>query len=576
MSRNLASLLAAAALAAGFWWQGERFIAANGPTFDEGVHLAAGYAYWTTGDFGLNREDPPLLKLLWALPLVLGERPPYPHDVAAGTNNDHWHIAKAFLYDSGRAPTELLTPARRANLAVGCGVVLLAGWWAYRIWNSRLAALAACGFAAFDPNLLALSCVLSTDAGLAFFALLSAYLLWEYTAHPSRPLLLATGVSLGLMLAAKFSALGVIAGLGTAGAIYIFRGGTLALPGVNPAPDRGARLRAAVDLAFRLALIGFAELAATYGFVHFGEWGGGLKFQLTRAEHGDGVMYLNGERSRTGWYHYFLVLLPLKLPLGLLAALGLSLLASGRGESRSLAPRVTVSSAPRNGDSRSESPTVGRSVWLLAPPLVFFAAASYSRVDLGIRVLLPVLPFLYVVAARLAAPGCCRVVRLALLGGCIAWAGISNWNAAPHQIAYFNELAGGPVGGLRYVADSNLDWGQGLPELKRYMDRAGIDVIYLSYFGTDRPEAHGIRFQPLPGYGRIGPPGGEAIPPDAPRHVLAVSANHLLGLYLGAPDPFAWLRERPPTAILGGCVYVFDLTGDPEAIRRVRSHWDRR
>ena len=55
------------------------------------------------------------------------------------------------------------------------------------------------------------------------------------------------------------------------------------------------------------------------------------------------------------------------------------------------------------------------------------------------------------------------------------------------------------------------------------------------------------------------------------RHVLVVSANNLLGIYLNDPDPFAWLRTREPTAVLGGCLYVFDLTGDADAIARVRA-----
>src|SRR5437868_14522880 len=95
--RNLLAVVACVALLAGFGSRGEKFLAANGPTFDEPVHLAAGYSYWTTGSFRLNREDPPLLKLLWAAPLMFGERPPYPHDVAAATNEDHWHVGTAFL-----------------------------------------------------------------------------------------------------------------------------------------------------------------------------------------------------------------------------------------------------------------------------------------------------------------------------------------------------------------------------------------------------------------------------------------------------------------------------------------------
>src|SRR5205823_5544679 len=81
------------------------------------------------------------------------------------------------------------------------------------------------------------------------------------------------------------------------------------------------------------------------------------------------------------------------------------------------------------------------------------------------------------------------------------------------------------------------------PALKEWMDREGVDAVYLAYFGTDRPEAYGIPFRPLPGYGRVGPPGGEDIPAGAPRHVVAVSANHLLGLFLNDPETYSWLRS---------------------------------
>src|SRR5207247_4164235 len=127
---NVGACAAAVALVAAFWWQGERFLAANGPTFDEAAHLAAGYGYWTTGDFRLNREHPPLLKLYWALPLLAGDRPPFPRELAA--TGDHWRVGTAFLYESGLPHMRLLTPARRVNLANGSGVVLPAGGGAVR------------------------------------------------------------------------------------------------------------------------------------------------------------------------------------------------------------------------------------------------------------------------------------------------------------------------------------------------------------------------------------------------------------------------------------------------------------
>jgi hypothetical protein len=264
------------------------------------------------------------------------------------------------------------------------------------------------------------------------------------------------------------------------------------------------------------------------------------------------VMYLNGARSRTGWYHYFAVLLPLKLPLGLIAAALLSAL-TGRADR---APRVAL---------------------FVVPPLAFFALASLSRVDLGARVVLPVLPFVCVLAAGLARgsscgtgfPACGLLRALAFLF--VAWAGVSAVRSDPYPVAYFNEIAGGPRGATRFVADSNLDWGQGLPALRDFMRAEGLDRVYLSYFGTDRPEAYGIRFQPLLTYGRVGDPGGEPIPAAAPRHVVVVSANNLLGIYLRDPDTFALLRAREPVAVLAGSLFVYDLTRDPAVLNRVRA-----
>jgi hypothetical protein len=91
------TFLIVALLVCQFWWRGERFIAANGPTFDEAVHLVAGYGYWTNGEYRLNPEDPPVLKLLWALPLVLGDAPEFPQEVAARTQFNHWHVSVAWL-----------------------------------------------------------------------------------------------------------------------------------------------------------------------------------------------------------------------------------------------------------------------------------------------------------------------------------------------------------------------------------------------------------------------------------------------------------------------------------------------
>jgi hypothetical protein len=542
--RTVGTVIVSLALVAWFWQRGERFIAANGPTFDEPAHLAAGYAYWTAGAFKLNPEHPPLLKLLWSAPLLFADAPPYPRSIAESSNLNHWKVGNAWLFESGVSPRALLDPARRVNLALGAALVLLVAWVCFRVWRSHLAAVAGCTFAASEPTILALSCILSTDLGVTLFGFLSCYLLWEYVASPSRSLLIGAGISLGLLLGTKFSAVGIVAGLAAAGTIVVFLGGCLAVPG--KADARGPL--PALELAMRLAVIAALTMAATYAVVHFPQWATGLRFQLTRGAHGDGVMYLNGAVARTGWYHYFLVALALKLPLGLFVA-------------------ASISAAWRITRGRPQL----RSAFLMVPPLIYFALASYSRVDIGVRVVLPMFPFLFVLAGGLAAPGCCRCARVVALAVGLASCIRGAERASPHEIAYFNDIAVRSQGGGRFLADSNLDWGQDLPQLKDWMDREGVAAIYLGYFGTDRPEAHGIRFQALPGYGRVGDPGGEQLPADAPRHVVAVSANLLLGMFLNDPQAYGWLRERTPTAVLDGSLFVYDLTGDSAAVERIRA-----
>jgi hypothetical protein len=39
-------------------------------TWDEGCHILAGYSYWTRGDFGVNLEHPPVVRLLASFPLL--------------------------------------------------------------------------------------------------------------------------------------------------------------------------------------------------------------------------------------------------------------------------------------------------------------------------------------------------------------------------------------------------------------------------------------------------------------------------------------------------------------------------
>jgi hypothetical protein len=128
---------------------------------------------------------------------------------------------------------------------------------------------------------------------------------------------------------------------------------------------------------------------------------------------------------------------------------------------------------------------------------------------------------------------------------------------APRYLQYFHELAGGPAGGHRWLVDSNLDWGQDLIRLRRYMEQRGIPAVHLAYFGRVDPSVYGVRFLPLE-------PGA--------RGPVVVSASFLMGrpyfwVQGGAfrwmrAGSYTWLQQYEPVARVGS-LFLFDLEPRP-------------
>src|SRR5262249_41505536 len=133
------------------------------------------------------------------------------------------------------------------------------------------------------------------------------------------------------------------------------------------------------------------------------------------------------------------------------------------------------------------------------------------------------------------------------------WLMVSAATTWPNYLAYFNFACGGPSRGHRYLLDSNLDWGQDLIALRRYMEREGIPEIDLAYFGRVDPAIYGVHFRHL-GLQPVG------------RHV-AISANLVWGLSYfingtGLKPPrnaYQEFRDIKPVAVLGHTIYVYDL-----------------
>jgi hypothetical protein len=191
--------------------------------------------------------------------------------------------------------------------------------------------------------------------------------------------------------------------------------------------------------------------------------------------------------------------------------------------------------------------------FLIAPAVVYFAAIINSSMNIGHRHLLLIYPFLYVMAGSLAVKWAClkRPARIgsavALLLAVVATSQIvffpwqrHKWQVvAPHYLAYFNELAGGPGNGSQFLLDSNLDWGQDIGQLKVWLVEHGIkDPIGFCCFGTADPRFYGISHHNLRGGFSFEPQEGlEVLKPGC---LIAISANNERGLLFDPESDKSW------------------------------------
>jgi hypothetical protein len=200
-----------------------------------------------------------------------------------------------------------------------------------------------------------------------------------------------------------------------------------------------------------------------------------------------------------------------------------------------------------------------------------------SVLNIGYRHLLPMLPFLWTYVGRVTSRlgGMRRSLRQGWGTLCAAvlalWLARGTLTLAPDYLAFFNELAGGPDGGWRYLVDSNLDWGQELPSVQAYLEREAPARVYLSWFGSTYPHLYGLdlAYRLLPSHFSYPYPQDAANSPYNPVHpspgLYLIGATNLQGVGLAAGDVFASFREREPLARIGHSIMVYQVPGPADA-----------
>ena len=246
--------------------------------------------------------------------------------------------------------------------------------------------------------------------------------------------------------------------------------------------------------------------------------------------------FLAGSYSVSGWWYFFPLAFLIKTPISLILLLfaGLALCADRWRR------------------------FLDHGIYALLPLLTFLTTAMLMKLNIGVRHILPIQPFVLLLAGTAIAElytHRLKPVRL-LLGAACLMAVAEFALICPHYLAFFNQFIGGLRNGQKYLVDSNLDWGQDLKGLKAWMDGHGVGHINLSYFGTADPAYYKIDCTYLPGGPFFADPLVKSA--DLPGYV-AVSVTNLRGVYFteSTRQIYQKLLSTEPVAIIGYSIYIY-------------------
>jgi len=552
-------------------------------TFDELAHIPAGYSYLAKQDYRLNPEHPPLSKDIPAIPLLFLNLN-FPDNGQTWLQEESapaWWIqfdfGKELLYGSGNNPREIIFWSRFAAIIMLIFLGWLLFWWTKRITNNTVA-LGVLALFAFSPTFLAHGRLANTDVGAVFGALLATIFWLRFLQNPSWRNVLFAGISFGVAMLLKFSLILLVPFFIILTFLYVFLFSKPLLPYLKksliaglagfilivwpvyqfhvwnyPAEQQlrdtiadisGHPIPVAKDIAIWMAEQ--EPLRAPAQYLR------GLLMASQRTAWGNTTYYL-GEISAGGQWHYFPLLYLLKIPLAF-HLLSLCALCFFLVWLRRSSWRLILDSARRN-------------FWLIALFLwvtIYWLAAIAGNLNIGIRHLLPVFPFAYILAmfgthqaVKSISKTKLRQAATVFFFLVFGWYAFSSLSVFPHYLSYYNGLAGGTENGYEIAVDSNYDWGQDFYRLLAFVEKENIEEIYLDYFGGEDEE-----YWLGEKYIRLNPKGIK----EPPKGWLAVSLNQLMG-GIAKPAPgfdqetgyYDWLKEYSPVAKAGYSIFIYRI-----------------
>jgi hypothetical protein len=566
-------------------------------THDEAANLAAGLAYHEDGAYGLYNVNPPLVKQLAAFPVWLADP-----DLSAIQFRDvpgfrpEWNIGDQFARTNAPRFHRLVVLGRLAGLGWSLAGALLIYRWASVLWGPS-AALLSLTVWCFEPSVIAHAHVLSCDVPAAVAGLAAAYAFRAYLRTPSWRGAAWAGALLGVAQLCKFTLVVLYP-------VWVVLWVAFTLPALRrpcatcpPLTTKAAQLGCVfaislcvVNSDYEWAGVGrplrdFEFVSQAFaGPTPTGEpypvglggnrvrdsWVGGVPVPLPEAylrgidlqrrdlEKPGRYNYLGGEWRQGGWWYYYLYAAAVKEPLGVWGLLGLAL----------VWPWV----------DRSARCAWSELVLLAAPALaIVVLVSSQQGIQKHFRYVLLAFPFAIVFLGRTGtAFGLSRWAPKLAVGLLLAWAVVSYARVHPHALAYFNEAAGGPEAGDRHLLGSEVDWGQDLLRLRRWLDgHPEARPLHLAYIAHMDPRVAGIEFTlPPPGLTGEPPADLESAAQLGPHPGwYALSVRFVRGIDGNPPDgrgkyrrvrlhAYAYFQRFRPRARIGAATLIYQITLD--------------
>ena len=543
-------------------------------THDEYWHIPVGLLHWQSGRFDWENLNPPLVRMLATMPLTVTAQPGQINE----PTDQIWSYGDDLFAANRNNYRPLLIQARIPIVVLSLLTAWLLGCWATELFGIRAGVFALILWCT-SPTVLASASLVTTDLGASFFFALAGWRAWKFASQPDWRNTGLLGVCLGLAQLAKYTS--VILWPLSLLLVFLLRTKSTRTSKGDAATRHGATENAVPPTGSLFkgwcAAIVISILVLNFGYLFQGtgtalssyqfsskamrriqlaagplsdvpvptptDWLQGIDHQRQMME-ADHPVYLNGEWSLHGFRGYYLYVLWYKLP--------------------HVAQLLLLAAAVRFWVSRSDRRQLRIAAGLLLPVVVLLVLASGSGMQLGIRYVLPVLPFLVVFTASLAESLTLRTTRShQLLASLIVASLLASLRHHPHHLAYFNELAGGPENGWVLLSDSNIDWGQDLYGLKLWLRENQVDRPHLAWFGTQPPSDLGIHAQRVPSPVRTG---------TAPEPgIYAVSVCLLQGRPTPIWEPnrvqrnanideFGWLRFFEPIDRIGRSVHIYRLS----------------